>query len=268
MARVKQLDVITRSSKNISFYTRKGSDEVFVRTKGGASKDSIKRRPELENIRKSNLEFGGCSGMSKEIRRTFATIAHVADYNLAPVLCSLAKNLQKGDTLNPVGERSLCLSKYKAYLNGFDFNKGYRFDSVLRIPLQWDIDRNIQQATVDIPDFACSLGLYLPGNYSLFRILITLGVATDMILNKNKKGYEPAHPKLNLGNHQTATPWYSTQASVPAQQLLLNISNPDILLEDSDTLILSIAIEFGTLDAFGNPTALKYGGAGKILLSR
>jgi len=268
MARVKQLDVMTGSLKNLSFYTRKGSDEVFVRTKGGPSKNTVKRSPEMAVTRKNNLEFGGCSGMSKEIRRTFASIAHVADYNLSAVLCSLAKNLQKGDILNPVGERSLCLSKYKAYLNGFDFNKGYRFDSVLRIPMQWEINRTAQQATVEIPDFACSLGLYLPGNYFLFRILITLGVATDMILNNNKNGYEPTHPKLNLGNHHTATPWYSTQAFVHAQQLLLNISNPDIPLEDSDSLILSIAIEFGTLDAFGNPTALKYGGAGKILLSR
>lgn len=121
---------------------------------------------------------------------------------------------------------------------------------------------------VAIPDFAYSLGFYLPGNYSLFRILITLGVATNMTLNNNKNGYEPAHPKLNLGKHQTATPWYSVQASVPARQRLLNIFNQDIPLTDDNMLMLSIAIEFGTLDALGNPTALKYGGAGKILLSR
>jgi hypothetical protein len=265
MARVKQLDVITGSIKNLSFYTRKGSDEVFVRTKGGASKNSIKRRPELVNIRKSNLEFGGCSKMSKEIRQTFSSIAHVADYNLSSVLNSLAKNIQKADTVNPVGERSISLSAYKSYLNGFDFNKTYRFDSVLRVPLQWDIERQTQQATVDIPDFACSFGLYLPGNYSLFRIGITLGIATDLKLNDNKSGYEPTQPKLNLGHQQRFTTWYSTQASVPQQQLELTIPDNGELFTDNDTLILCVAIEFGTLDAFGNPTPLKHGGAGKIL---
>jgi hypothetical protein len=265
MARVKQLDVITGSIKNLSFYTVKGSDEVFVRTKGGASKNSIKRRPELVNIRKSNMEFGGCSKMSKEIRQTFASIAHVADYNLTPILSSLAKSIQKGDTVHPVGERSLQLSKYRTYLNGFDFNKSYRFDSILRIPLQWNMDRQVQQATVDLPDFACSMGLYLPGNYSLFRILITMASARDMTLNEHKNGYEHTIEKLYLGNCQAATPWYSTQASVPAQQLLLNCSNPYQPLTDDDTLILAIAIEFGNLDAFGNPTALKHAGAGKIL---
>jgi hypothetical protein len=39
MARVKQLDQITGTIGKLSFYTRKGSDQIFVRTKGGASKE-------------------------------------------------------------------------------------------------------------------------------------------------------------------------------------------------------------------------------------
>ncbi|HET7733246.1 MAG TPA: hypothetical protein VFK73_05340, partial [Paludibacter sp.] len=128
MARVKQFDVITGSISNLSFYTRKGSDQVFVRTKGGATKNQIKRRPEFENVRKNNKEFGGCSKMSREIRSTFSPLAHVADYNLAPVLCSVAKNMQKGDTVNPMGERSIRLSQFKQYLPGMDFNRINRFD--------------------------------------------------------------------------------------------------------------------------------------------
>ncbi|MEI8085681.1 MAG: hypothetical protein WCG93_05650, partial [Paludibacter sp.] len=63
----------------------------------------------------------------------------------------------------------------------------------------------------------------------------------------------------------SATVWYSTQATVPEQQLTLDISETPSDFCDADTLILSIAIEFGELDAFGNPVAMKYGGAGKIL---
>ncbi|MEI8087899.1 MAG: hypothetical protein WCG93_16935, partial [Paludibacter sp.] len=198
MARVKQLDVITGSIKNLSFYTRKGSDQVFVRTKGGATKDKIKRSPAFEGVRKSNKEFGGCSKMSKEIRSTFTALAHVADFNLSSVLCSVAKNIQKTDQVNPVGERNLCLSSYRQYLVGFDFNRDNRFDSVLRIPLQWHIDRVKQSAVVDIPAFACSMGLYLPRKYTLFRIVISLGVATDMQLNPQKNGYETTHPKMTM----------------------------------------------------------------------
>jgi hypothetical protein len=278
MARVKQLDQITGSLKNLSFYTRKGSDQIFVRTKGGATKDQIKRRPEFENVRKNNKEFGGCSKMSKQIRLTFFDLAHVADYNLSSVLCSLAKNIQKADTDHPAGERRIQLSKFRAMLTGFNFNTNNRFDTLLRIALQSSIDRETQQATVNIPAFACSFGLYLPNSrsatsgrtpakpdYSLFRISISLGVATDLQLNTQNTGYEPVHSTLGLGYKTTSTPWYSTQASIHEQQLLLNINEPSAIFTDDDTLVLSIAIEFGTLDAFGNPTPVRGAGAGKLL---
>lgn len=272
MARVKQLDRITGSLGNLSFYTRKGSDQIFVRTKGGASKEKIKRNPEFENVRKSNKEFGGCSKMSKQIRLTFFDLAHVADFNLSSVLCSLAKSIQKADTENPVGERTIRLSQYRAMLTDFNFNTINRFDSLLRIALKSTMDKEKQQATLNIPAFACSYGLNLPYNkstenayYSLFRISASLGVATDMQLNVQKTSYEPLHSTLGLGYKTSSTPWYSTQASVPEQQLKLNIHEPSAIFNDDDTLVLSIAIEFGTLDAFGNPTPIRRAGAGKIL---
>jgi len=70
----------------------------------------------------------------------------------------------------------------------------------------------------------------------------------------------------HLGYKTTSTPWYSTQASIPEQQLFLNINELSANFTDDDTLILTIALEFGTLDAFGNPTPVKGAGAGKVLL--
>ena len=94
MARVKNLDQITGSLKNLSFYTRKGSDAIFVRTKGGPSKEKIKRNPEFEGLRRINREFGGCSAMSKQIRQSFGELSHVADYNLSSALNSLMKSIK------------------------------------------------------------------------------------------------------------------------------------------------------------------------------
>ena len=265
MARAKQLDVITGSIANLSFYTRKGSDTVFVRTKGGAKKNRIKRSPEFENVRKSNKEFGGCSKMSKEIRRTFYALAHVADFNVSSELCAIAKKIQKEDIENPVGERTIRLSAYRQILSGFDFNRSNRFDSILRVPFQWNIERELQQAVVDIPAFNSSFALNMFGNYALFRIIISMGRATDFQLNDRRSDYEATHFNLNLGYGLTSTPWYSTLAAVPEQQLKLDILNDGITFNDDDTLILCIAIEFGALDALANPTTLKHRGAGKIL---
>jgi len=267
MARVKQFDVITGSIANLSFYTRKGSSQVFVRTKGGATKSQIKRRPEFANVRKNNKEFGGCSKMSKEIRMSFFGIQQVADYNLAPALCSLVKNIQKADLEGVWGERSIRLSTHKQYLVGFDFNRIVRFDSVLRVPLQWDINREITLATINIPAFACSMGLNAPEKFNLFRISAVFGVATDQRLMDSKYSYEPVHDTIGLDSRIASTSWHSTKTSVQEQQLQikLNLNRPEITFNESDTLILSIAIEFGELDVFGNPTAVKGAGAGKIL---
>lgn len=267
MARIKQLDVIVGSIRNLSFYTRKGSDQVFVRTKGGATKEQIKRKPEFEAVRSNNKEFGGCSKMSKQIRSTFQPLAHVADYNLTPVLCSLAKELQKNDTGHLAGERDIRLSAYRYVVAGFDFNRGLRFDTLLRVPLRWSLRREELCATVEVPAFACSFGLNLPPDirYSLFRISASLGIATDLCLNASKTGYEQTHPSVGGIHRAVSTEWYSTQASLPELQLSLDLSQDAPGFCDDDTLILSIAVEFGTLDAFGNPTPVRRVGAGKVL---
>ena len=265
MARVKQFDVITGSIANLSFYTRKGSSEVFVRTKGGASKAKIKRNPEFANVRKNNKEFGGCSKISSQIRLSFFRVRSVADYNLAPALNSIMKTIQKMDEESAWGERSIRLSKYRSILTGFDFNRNNRFSSIVRLPLEWEIVRENQQAEIVIPGFACSYGLYLPWKYASFRLVATLGIVSDYVLNPASQTYGPAHGDFSRPQKYTETVWYSTQASVPEQKLTLTLAYPDSEFSDEDTLILTIAIEFGTLDAFGNQIPQKGAGAGMIL---
>ncbi|MEI6554478.1 MAG: hypothetical protein WCL70_02690 [Paludibacter sp.] len=265
MARVKQFDVITGSIANLSFYTRKGSTEVFARTKGGASKEKIKRNPEFANVRKNNKEFGGCSKISKQIRLSFYPVRNVADYNLAPALNSVVKNIQKMDEESPWGERSIRLSKYRSILTGFDFNRTNRFSSMVRIPLHWEINRENQQAEIVIPAFACSYGLYLPWKYTSFRLVATLGIVSDFVLNQANQTYEPTHGDFTRPQKYTETPWFSTQASIPEQKLSLTLADPAEAFNDDDTLVLAIAIEFGTQDAFGNQIPQKGAGAGMVL---
>lgn len=267
MARVKQLDRITGNIGKLSFYTRKGSDEIFVRTKGGATKEQIKRRPEFANVRKNNKEFGGCSKMSKAIRDSFAGLQHVADYNLAPVLCSLMKKIQVADTEGIWGERGIFLSKHKLYLSGFNFNRVNRFDSVLRIPLEWKIDRDKGTATLTIPEFSCSPGLHIYGKHRLFRISATLGVVADMVLNERKSDYMPLHDTMWLVRSLESTAWFPTTGTVPGQTIDLKMTlYPDVsYIDHSDTFVLSVAVEFGAYDDFGQITAVKDAGAGKVL---
>jgi hypothetical protein len=135
---------------------RKGSDTIFVRTKGGPDKEKIKRDPAFEKLRLNNMEFGGCSAMSKQIRMAFSGLEHVADFNLAPALSSLVKKIQKTDEVHPVGQREIRLSAYRYLLAGFDFGRKTRFNSLLRVPIHFQINRDILSASVHKPAFTCS----------------------------------------------------------------------------------------------------------------
>lgn len=166
------------------------------------------------------------------------------------------------------GERSIRLSKYRSILTGFDFNRTNRFNSIVRIPLQWVITREKQQAEIVIPAFACSYGLYLPWKYASFRLAATLGIVSDFMLNPANQTYEPTHGDFSRPQKYTETDWFSTQASIPEQKLSLTLADPAGAFNDDDTLVLAIAIEFGTQDAFGNQIAQKGAGAGMVLGTR
>jgi len=296
MARVKNFDQITGNIGKLSFYTRKGSSEIFVRRKGGASKEKIKRDPAFANLRKVNKEFGGSAKMSKQIRMAFYGLEHVAEYNLAPAFSKLAHDILKTDTENPTGERAISLSKFRYLLTGFDFSRSVRFNSLLRVPLSHSIDRNKQQAIVHIPSFACSFGLHVAETrgatysktpnasaYGHFRITAALGIVTDMLLNPANQTYEPVHDKLGQGFQTVSTPWYSTQTTVPEQDLTLCLQseNSDDNTQtdtftngttafkpnftDADTLVLTVVLEFGTPDAFGNTMPVRGAGGGMIM---
>jgi hypothetical protein len=240
---------------------------IFARTKGGATKDQIKRRPEFANVRKNNKEFGGCSKMSKAIRMAFFGLHHVADYNLAPALCSLMKNIQRADMEGIWGERGIFLSQHKQYLVGFNFNRTTRFDSVLRIPLDWKIDREKVTATIIIPTFACSMGLSMPDKFGLFRISATFAAVTDMVLGERKYDYEPVHDTIGLGRRIESTEWFPITGTVNAKTLdiKLDLTHPEITFNDNDTLVLTVAVEFGAYDDFGKPMEVNGAGAGKVI---
>jgi len=60
MAIVKGFLQMTGSIKGMSFYTRVGSDKVIMRTKGGASKYTIKHGQNFAKLRLHQLEWQGC----------------------------------------------------------------------------------------------------------------------------------------------------------------------------------------------------------------
>jgi hypothetical protein len=94
-----------------------------------------------------------------------------------------------------------------------------------------------------------------------------LGVVTDLAFNERNKDYEPMHDTIGLGRRIESTEWFPITGTVNAQTLdiKLDLTNPEISFNDSDTLVLTVAVEFGGYDDFGKPMAVKGAGAGKVI---
>ena len=131
--------------------------------------------------------------------------------------------------------------------------------------------------------------------FSYFRITAALGIVTDMTLNPQTLGYEPVHDKLGQGYRTCSTEWYSTQGSVPEQELRLTLmpesvasegvtqqttsggatlsgtptagtaEHPYPIFNDSDSLVLTVVLEFGAPDAFGHIMPVRGVGGGMVL---
>ena len=97
MAIIKGPVQLEGSVGGMSFYTRRGSDKIIVRAKGGPSKQAIKNSPGFENLRLNQKEWIGCTAFASKLRYAFGGLHRVADYNLTPALNAFAKNLQKTD---------------------------------------------------------------------------------------------------------------------------------------------------------------------------
>jgi hypothetical protein len=252
----------TGSLANISAYTMRGSDTIILRTKGGASKETIKTSPSFSNVRKNNAEFGGRSAATKKIMQVLYPQKALADYNIAPALNKLLVHVQRLDTTSMFGERHVLLSRNPQLLEGFDLNRDNNFSSIIRHPLSYSLSRDATTATITIPPLIPGINFFVPSKYPLFSLIGTLGVIPDMIC-KN----DCYMPTLNsIGDYlfrQAVTPWLPCSGGSPASSLDFTI---DKWPPGNDwSIMLCIGIRFGTIGNDGAPQQVKYAGAAKVL---
>jgi len=248
---------------NLSVYRMKGVDRQIVRTKGGATREKIKKSPAFVKTREQNSEFGGCSKAATNIRIALSSLQHLADYGIAGSLTGLATSIQKLDVNGIPGQRSISISKYCHSLEGFNLNKKLTFDGVVRQPLSCTLSRDMLNAIVQLPNLIPGINFYIPGAYPLFRIIAEVGVVPDMVYTL--LGYQPANINTNLYHTSVATDWASTAVAFPTQTLELTLNN-NVNLDETSSLMLSAGIEFGMPVTDSLVVPIKNVGCAKILL--
>lgn len=266
MAIVKGPFQVTGSVGELSFYTRRGSDKVIMRTKGGASGDKIKRLPQYAGFRGQQKEWSGVTKCASGIRMAFGGLHRIADYNLTAPLNGLVNKMQKADTSAEKGKRPVLFSGFRQALDGFNFNRNYPFNSVCRVSVNHEIDRNNLQATVTVSRINTAIDLVNVQRLPYFRIVVALGTASDMLFNERLNDYTPAVPALHGASATTNSVWFAANTVVGEQLLTVAMTEKQkSYLTDHVSVLLSIAVEFGTIGISGEPVEVKYAGSGKVL---
>jgi len=269
MAIVKGFLQMSGSLKGVSFYTRRGSDQVIMRTKGGVTKEKMATAPQYAGLRKSQNEFGGCSKFAAMTRFAFGGLSRLADYNLNGSLSGMGKNLMKLDTESETGKRRLQLSQHKQVLEGFNFNRNYPFNTVLRVGVTAVINREQLLATLTIPRINTDIDLINLQHLPYFRIIAVLGTVADMKYDEQEGGYVPGVPELHGISRVVNGDWFPAQTIVQEHVMTVQMSEAQqALLTDDVSVLLSIAVEFGAVGFNGETTEVKYAGCGKVMAVR
>ena len=253
---------ITGSMGNFSIYRMRGSDKLVLRQKGGASKQRIKKDPNFEQTRMNNNEWAGSALMARIMNNGLFAVKHLADHGYFGKLTAVCKAIQSDDGENQKGKRAVRLSQSPYKLEGFGYNKYNPFDTVLRHPLQYAVDRNAGKAVVQLPEIVPGLNLRNPLNQPFCRFVFALAAVADMVYSEGRKCYIPVSDR----QYQTAvqhTEWCPAKEKQQPQELTLQIGNWQP--EEGVSLVLAVGVEFGQPLGGGEIRFTKYGGAAKVL---
>lgn len=257
---------MTGSIKGVTFYTRRGSDQVIMRTKGGISGDKIKRLPQYEGLRNQQKEWSGVTKLASGVRLAFGGLHRIADYNLTSVLNGLANKMQKADITTQKGKRPVHFSQFRQALDGFNFNRNYMFNSVLRTTLNYEITRETLSASVNFPRINTDIDVLNVQRLPFFRLIVSLGTASDMLFNEQMADYFPAVEGLHGASTVTNSDWFPANSIIDEQTVAVQMTEKQrTMLTNEVSVILSVAIEFGAVSFTGQPEAVKYAGSGKVL---
>jgi hypothetical protein len=252
----------------LSAYRMRGVDKIVVRRKGGPSREKVKTSPSFENTRRTMSEFGGCSRHGSYVRMAMHQLRRLSDYNFGSDINSIMRQVQLRDDTSEWGRRSITLSEHTRMLEGFSTTyKAPSFDSIIRTPVYYTMDRANRSARIEIPELMRDINYFPQNNHAMFRLTVTLGIVPDVTFDVAAKEYlpptwyDPSYYSIDI-----STGWNPSLEGMESNVLELAM---DVLPPDNRwTLMLSIGIEYGAFREGGKIDEVKRFGAAKILALR
>jgi len=250
----------TGTMQGLTMYKMRGSDKIIVRAKGGPTKKQIKHSPNFDNTRRNNKEFGGRSRAAQQVRRLLFPLQFIADYNFTGPLNALFRHVQEQDAFNEWGKRDVWLSRQPDLLVGFNLNRKFLFDSIVRCPVGCTVSKASLQASLHIPALVPGINFVPAGAHPWFKVISVMGIVPDLVYTPH--GYFPQGSREVFVPEIAETDWLQASAVSPAIDLSLSI--PDKPKTPGYSCLLAVGIAMGNME-YGQISAVKYVGGAKVL---
>ena len=268
MATVNGIFKVTGSLQNVSFYTMKGSDKVYLRAKGGPTARRLKVGPEFALVRKHQVEWKGCVLFSQRLSACLDSVYKMRDYNVSPVFNGIAKKIIKLDTENEIGKRSILLSKARETFEGFNLNRQFPFNSVFRTSIQMDIEKSKGYMKVKVPRIITANDLYNVQRLPYFKLTFNLTIISDLkfLGDGCRLNYDFVAETVGFMRKEISSEWLSANDIIPEQEFEIDL-NLSISEEELPhlTCMGSVGIAFGNSGIGGVTEPVKYACCAKIM---
>ncbi|HEX4877993.1 MAG TPA: hypothetical protein VFV31_15050, partial [Chitinophagaceae bacterium] len=145
---------------------------------------------------------------------------------------------------------------------GFSLNRKHNFESYIRHPLTFSLDKTNASAAVQLPELIPGINFHNPEGHPLYRLVLVLGAVPDIVYREEQKMYRPAAGG-EVFPVAAATAWQAAGKRREAELLTVAITDPP---DPSDyTLVLSVGLEFGLPLTATEVRPVKRYGAAKIV---
>ncbi|HEY1113574.1 MAG TPA: hypothetical protein VGE66_08425 [Chitinophagaceae bacterium] len=241
MAKLTSLLRFNGSLDGITVYRLPGVSDPVARTTWGPSKEDLQRKPQYAQTRRNLSESCGRGKATSWLMKAFQPLKPLADFDTAGQLNRLLRAVQKGDTESPWGERAVRLSRFPHLPEGFRLTKVLPFDSVVRGEVGVRMDRDTLSATVELPELRPRLTFFPPPGFAYCRLLVTLGVAPDVIHGPQGWGTDGDYTKCFA--QAAYTDWFAAAKGSGATTLQLQL--PYTPPSESFALVLAVGMQLG-----------------------
>lgn len=177
MARQKGPNRFSGGIGNLSFYENKVHGDI-VREKGGPTREQIKKRKSMAEVRDNNEEFGRASRYGSLLRNAFRMlIVHCREYSMSRRLQGLMTAIVKMDAESERGKRDI-VKAHLVQLQGFELNETLSYKKFFKK----DVDVEVQDGKV-VASGKCTLPRGIGGKAGFYKVI---SVAASIDFKKKK----------------------------------------------------------------------------------